>query len=110
MAAEAWIGEHTEEICRCGVHIDPPSVGVGLDYDNEKYWSNGVFRSLEDARPSRRSSVLTSDDVFDYVLKARTVNEKIYNPDDHPASTCDWTKLPNVPKYFDFFMEHKDEF
>ena len=33
--------------------------------------------SLEYAREPRRSSVLTSDDVFDYVLKARTVNENI---------------------------------
>ena len=33
--------------------------------------------SLDYMRTPRRSSVLTSDDVFDYVLKARTVNENI---------------------------------
>ena len=35
---------------------------------------------------------------------------KIYNLDSYPASVCKWTELPNVRKYFDFFMEHKDEF
>ena len=35
---------------------------------------------------------------------------KIYNLDNYPASVCRWTELPNVRKYFDFFMEHKDEF
>ncbi len=35
---------------------------------------------------------------------------KIYNLDAYPASVCSWTELPNVRKYFDFFMDHKDEF
>lgn len=35
---------------------------------------------------------------------------KIYNLDSCPASVCKWTELPNVRRYFDFFMEHKDEF
>lgn len=37
-------------------------------------------------------------------------NAKIYNLDSYPASVCDWTELPNVRKYFDFFMQHRDEF
>ncbi|MBR5858576.1 MAG: AAA family ATPase, partial [Clostridia bacterium] len=37
-------------------------------------------------------------------------NAKIYNLDAYPASVCDWTELPNVRKYFDFFMQHRDEF
>ena len=37
-------------------------------------------------------------------------NAKIYNLDSRPASICNWTELPNVRKYFEFFMEHKDEF
>jgi predicted ATPase len=37
-------------------------------------------------------------------------NAHIYNLDDDPVSVCGWTELPNVRKYFDFFMEHKDEF
>ncbi len=35
---------------------------------------------------------------------------RIYNLDENPVSVCDWTELPNVRKYFDFFMEHRDEF
>ncbi|MBE6692766.1 MAG: ATP-binding cassette domain-containing protein [Ruminococcaceae bacterium] len=37
-------------------------------------------------------------------------NAKIYNLDAYPASTCHWTELDNVRRYFDFFMEHKEEF
>ena len=37
-------------------------------------------------------------------------NAKIYNLDACPAGVCSWTELSNVRKYFDFFMEHKDEF
>ena len=35
---------------------------------------------------------------------------KIYNLDDYPAQTCKWTDLPNVRRYFDFFMAHRHEF
>lgn len=35
---------------------------------------------------------------------------KIYNLDDYPVQVCKWTELGNVRRYFDFFMEHKDEF
>lgn len=35
---------------------------------------------------------------------------RIYDLDAFPASTCSWTELSNVRRYFDFFMEHKDEF
>lgn len=35
---------------------------------------------------------------------------KVYNLDGDPAEVCKWTDLPNVRRYFDFFMEHKDEF
>ena len=35
---------------------------------------------------------------------------KIYDLDDYPASVSKWTELPNVRKYFDFFMEHREEF
>jgi hypothetical protein len=37
-------------------------------------------------------------------------NAKVYNLDAYPASVCRWTDLPNVRKYFDFFMEHREEF
>ncbi len=35
---------------------------------------------------------------------------KIYNLDDYPVSVSPWTELPNVRKYFEFFMEHREEF
>ena len=35
---------------------------------------------------------------------------KIYNLDYIPAESCKWTELPNVRRYYDFFMEHKEEF
>ncbi|MBQ9116384.1 MAG: AAA family ATPase [Clostridia bacterium] len=34
----------------------------------------------------------------------------IYNLDEYPVDTCNWTELPNVRRYFDFFMDHADEF
>ena len=37
-------------------------------------------------------------------------NAKIYNLDVCPVSVCKWTELDNVRRYFDFFMEHKEEF
>ena len=35
---------------------------------------------------------------------------RIYNLDEYPAAVCPWTELPNVRRYFDFFMEHRNEF
>ena len=35
---------------------------------------------------------------------------KIYNLDSIPAAPCKWTELPNVRRYYDFFMEHSEEF
>lgn len=35
---------------------------------------------------------------------------KIYDLDSKPVSEKNWTELPNVRLYFDFFMEHKSEF
>lgn len=34
----------------------------------------------------------------------------IYDLDENPVSTKKWTELKNIRSYFDFFMEHKDEF
>ena len=35
---------------------------------------------------------------------------KIYDLDHYPVGVCKWTELENVRKYFDFFMERKEEF
>lgn len=37
-------------------------------------------------------------------------NARIYNLDAYPIETAEWTELPNVRRYYDFFMEHRDEF
>lgn len=37
-------------------------------------------------------------------------NAKIYDMDSYPVKVQNWTDLANVRKYFDFFMEHKEEF
>ena len=37
-------------------------------------------------------------------------NARIYDLDSYPVTSCEWTKLHNVRKYFDFFMKHKSEF
>ena len=37
-------------------------------------------------------------------------NAKIYNLDTYPVSVCRWTELPNVRRYFEFFMDRQDEF
>lgn len=37
-------------------------------------------------------------------------NARIYNLDEYPVCQQKWTELPNVRKYFEFFMSHKDEF
>lgn len=35
---------------------------------------------------------------------------RIYDLDEYPASVSKWTELPNVRRFFDFFMQHKQEF
>jgi len=35
---------------------------------------------------------------------------QVYDLDSYPASVVPWTQLPNVRRYFDFFMEHQGEF
>ena len=35
---------------------------------------------------------------------------RIYNLDEDPVAVSKWTELPNVRRFFDFFMEHREEF
>lgn len=35
---------------------------------------------------------------------------RIYNMDELPVKICKWTELPNVRLYYDFFMNHSEEF
>ena len=49
--------------------------------------------------------IATHSPIFLSLPKAR-----IYNLDEYPVCLQKWTELPNVRKYFEFFMSHKDEF
>lgn len=35
---------------------------------------------------------------------------RIYNLDEDPVCVTKWTELPNVRRFYDFFMDHKEEF
>ena len=37
-------------------------------------------------------------------------NATIYYLDDYPVSVCLWTYFPNVRRFYNFFMEHSEEF
>ncbi len=43
-----------------------------------------------------------------FILAAKQA--KIYDLDESPVTVKKWTELANVRRYFDFFMEHRDEF
>lgn len=40
----------------------------------------------------------------------KLMDAKIYDLDQIPVTTKDWTELPNVSVYYNFFKEHEDEF
>ena len=58
------------------------------------------------ARATRSQFIIATHSPVFLALKGA----KIYNLDDYPAQVCKWTELPNVRRYFDFFMEHRHEF
>lgn len=58
------------------------------------------------ARSSRSQFVIATHSPILLAMKGA----RIYNLDDDPACVCRWTELPNVRKFFDFFMEHRQEF
>lgn len=58
------------------------------------------------ARATRSQFIIaTHSPIFLSMGKSR-----IYNLDDYPVSASKWTDLPNVRKFYDFFMEHQSEF
>lgn len=58
------------------------------------------------ARTTRSQFIIATHSPIFLSLKGA----QIYNLDACPADRCRWTELPNVRKYFDFFMEHREEF
>lgn len=58
------------------------------------------------ARATRTQFVIATHSPIFLSLKGA----RIYNLDDIPVSVCNWTDLPNVRKFYDFFKEHDAEF
>ena len=77
----------------------------------------------------RHSRIITSDDVFDFMLNLRSLNEgvdrsdchsftifavharcKIYDMDEEVVDVKRWTQLENVRAYYEFFKRHEKEF
>ena len=81
--------------------LDEPENSLSIEFQIElaKYISATVRATRSQFIIATHSPILLSME-----------DATIYNLDDYPASTCFWTELPNVRKYFDFFMEHKEEF
>ena len=91
-----------ERIADDGVYLlDEPenSLSIELQIELAEYIS-------ATARVGRTQFIIATHSPVFLAMK----EAKIYNLDSYPASVCRWTELPNVRKYFDFFMDHKDEF
>ena len=81
--------------------LDEPENSLSIEFqiDLAEYISNTV-------RATRSQFIIATHSPIFLSLE----NAKIYNLDSCPVSTCEWTDLPNVRKYFDFFMKHKNKF
>lgn len=85
----------------CVYLLDEPENSLSVSYQLE------LKKFIEDsARFYKCQFVISTHSPILLSLK----NAKIYNLDVRPVCCCKWTDLPNVRKYFDFFMEHKNEF
>ncbi len=59
---------------------------------------------------SDESRIITSDDVFDFMLNLRSMNEGIDSQREEYVDIKRWTELENVRTYYNFFKEHEREF
>ena len=85
----------------CVYLLDEPENSLSVSYQLE------LKKFIEDsARFFQCQFVISTHSPILLSLK----NAKIYNLDSVPVCCCKWTDLPNVRKYFDFFMEYKDDF
>lgn len=81
--------------------LDEPENSLSASYQQE------LLGFLEDsARFYHCQFIIATHSPF--ILSAR--GAKIYDLDDTPVTAKSWTELENVRRYFDFFMEHKEEF
>ena len=91
-----------ERIEEDGIYLlDEPENSLSVEYQLQ------LADFIEATARSTRSQfiIATHSPIFLAMHGAR-----IYNLDDDPASVCTWTELPNVRKFYDFFMDHRHEF
>ncbi len=99
---ETAIQYFVDRIDKPGVYfLDEPENSLSIEFQTQL-----VEYIIATARASSAQFVIaTHSPIFLSIDNAR-----IYNLDSYPAEICNWTELPNVRKYYDFFMEHRDEF
>lgn len=81
--------------------LDEPENSLSIEYQIEL----AAYVAATARAGNCQFIIATHSPVFLSMLGA-----KIYDLDAYPASVSKWTELPNVRKYFDFFMEHREEF
>ena len=81
--------------------LDEPENSLSIEYQIEL-----AEYIVATARATSSQFIIATHSPILLSMKGATV----YNLDAYPACRCKWTDLPNVRKYFDFFMGHKDEF
>ena len=81
--------------------LDEPENSLSLEFQME------LAKYLEATAVATRSQfvIATHSPIF-----LSMENARIYDLDARPVASCKWTELPNVRRYFKFFMSHKDEF
>lgn len=91
-----------DKIDEDGIYLlDEPENSLSIEFQMEL-----ADYIVNTARATRSQFVIATHSPVLLAMKGA----KIYNLDDYPADVCEWTELPNVRRYFDFFMDHKDEF
>lgn len=81
--------------------LDEPENSLSVEYQMQL----AEFLSAT-ARASRVQFVIATHSPILLAMK----DARIYNLDEDPASVCRWTELPNVRRFYEFFMDHSDEF
>lgn len=103
----------------------------------EDYVRECSYKMADEKTVPPGSRIITSDDVFDYLLDIRCINQgidtervklfdqyisthspfllsmqgaKIYDLDSDPIGVKPWTELENVKTYYGFFKSHEKEF
>lgn len=91
-----------QKIDKDGIYIlDEPENSLSVQKQLE------LVKFLEDsARFFNCQLIISTHSPFILSMKGA----KIYDLDADPVTVSPWTELGNVRKYFNFFMEHKDEF